>query len=78
MFNGVNSNSKHMENLIKRIGWWFDYYIVYFLYNPKKRHRYHKEMFHKYGKIYGRPLPKTKKTSPYDDLEKKRRGRSKY
>lgn len=54
-----------MKQFFLKLGWWFDYYFAYFLYNPRKRDRYHKYMKHKYG-------------GSYSDLEKYKRGRSKY
>jgi hypothetical protein len=37
---------------MKRIAWFFDFYIVYFLYNEKKLNRYHRNMINKYGNKY--------------------------
>lgn len=59
-----------MKHLLNKLGWWFDYYIAYFLYNGNKRHRYHKHMNDKY--------PDKKFGGTLKDLEKYRRGRSKY
>lgn len=36
----------------KNIEWLMDLYIVYFLYNPNKKMRYHKYMIGKYGTRY--------------------------
>lgn len=68
-----------MKRALNRIGWWFDYYIAYFLYHPTKRKRYHRYMFHKYGKLYDQRCPNChKEKSPYENLEQLRRGRSKH
>lgn len=59
-----------MKKFLSQLAWVFDYYFAYFLYNPRKRDRYHRYMKHKYGKKYS--------TGTYSDLEQYRRGRSKY
>lgn len=41
-----------MSKLIHKITWYLDYYFVYFLYNPRKRQRYHKMMLQKWGEKY--------------------------
>ncbi len=58
-----------MKQFFLRLAWVFDYYFAYFLYNPRKRDRYHKYMYKKYGRNY---------SGSFDDLEKYKRGRSKY
>ncbi len=37
---------------LKKLNWMCDYYFVYFIYNEKKRNRYHKYMKNKH-KGYG-------------------------
>lgn len=29
-----------MNKVLRKLDWWFDYYIAYFLYNGNKHHRY--------------------------------------
>ena len=58
-----------MKHLLNKLGWWFDYYFDYFLYNLNKRHLYHSYMKQKYNKDF---------SGTYEDLEKYQRGRSKY
>lgn len=41
-----------MKNVIQLILWKIDFYIIYFLYNPKKLYRYHKYMLTRWGKKY--------------------------
>ncbi len=43
-----------MTQLLNKIEKWFDIYIVYFLYNGNKTHRYYEYMRNKYGKNYER------------------------
>lgn len=31
---------KMMNKIFKKLDWWFDYYIAYFLYNGNKREKY--------------------------------------
>lgn len=38
--------------MLKKIAWFFDYYILYFMYNERKLDRYHRTMIDKYGKKY--------------------------
>lgn len=38
--------------MLKKIAWFFDYYILYFLYNERKINRYHRDMINKYGDKY--------------------------
>ena len=38
-----------MKLFIYRISWIYDYYIVYFLYNPQKINTYYKYMFDKWN-----------------------------
>jgi hypothetical protein len=59
-----------MKHLLNKLGWWFDYYFAYFLYNGNKRHRYQNHMREKY--------PNKKFENSLQDLEKYQRGRSKY
>lgn len=44
-----------MKKLIRTLQWKFDYYIGYFLYNPRNRHRYHRYMYTKYPEKYPDP-----------------------
>ena len=37
-----------MKKILTKIEWWFDYYIVWFLYNPNKRHQYFEYMTKKW------------------------------
>ncbi len=47
-----------MKNLIEKLEWWFDYYLVFFLYNPNKIDRYHQYMEEKWEVQSGRlPVP---------------------
>ncbi len=39
---------KKLSIFLKSLEWKFDYYIAYFLYNPKKVDRYHSYMKNKY------------------------------
>lgn len=36
----------------KTIEYWFDYMVGYMMTNPKKRHRYHRYMYVKWGARY--------------------------
>lgn len=38
-----------MNKILKTIEWYVDYYLTYFLYNPRKKNRYVDYMTHKYG-----------------------------
>jgi len=38
-----------MNKIIKKLDWWFDYYIAYFLYNGGKQDRYIEYMEKKWG-----------------------------
>ena len=40
---------KMMSKIFKKLEWWFDYYIVYFLYNGNKHHLYIDYMEKKWG-----------------------------
>ena len=40
-----------MKKFWKKIEYWFDYHLVYFLYNPRKINRYYEFMNKKWGKI---------------------------
>ena len=40
---------KMMNKIFKKLDWWFDYYIVYFLYNGNKHHLYIDYMEKKWG-----------------------------
>ncbi len=37
-----------MKGIIKKMDWFFDYYIAYFLYNPHKIDKYHAYMLNKW------------------------------
>ena len=41
-----------MKTLIKKIEWWFDYYVGFFVTNGNKLDRYHQFMMKKYGENY--------------------------
>jgi hypothetical protein len=41
-----------MRTFLKRINWVYDYNVVYFLYSPLHRDRYHHYMFNKWGEKY--------------------------
>lgn len=41
-----------MRNLLKKISWVIDYYLMYFMYNERKKIRYHRMMVNKWGKKY--------------------------
>jgi len=41
-----------MRAFLKRIDWVYDYNVVYFLYSPLHRDRYHHYMFKKWGEKY--------------------------
>lgn len=41
-----------MTKFLKELEWKIDYYLVIFLYNPNKTHRYHKYMTDKWGTRY--------------------------
>ena len=38
-----------INKIIKKLDWWFDYYIAYFLYNGGKHDRYIEYMEKKWG-----------------------------
>jgi len=39
-----------MKKLFKKLDWWFDYYIVWMLYNGNKIHHYNEYMKNKWHK----------------------------
>jgi hypothetical protein len=42
-----------LNKIFEKLIWIFDYYILYFMYNEKKLHRYHnymKQKYQNYGK----------------------------
>jgi len=39
-----------MKNILKKIDWWFDYYISWMFYNGNKQDRYIDYMEKKWGK----------------------------
>ena len=41
-----------MKKFLFNLRWLFDYYLIYFTYNPKKIQRYHKYMIKRYGNRY--------------------------
>ena len=44
-----------MKKLFKKLEWWFDFYVTYFLFNDKKLNQYKHYMEIKYGKEYWEP-----------------------
>ena len=50
--NNNNLNPKQMKKFLFNLRWLFDYYVIYFTYNPKKIQRYHRYMTKKYGNKY--------------------------
>ena len=42
-----------MKNLTQKLEWIFDYYVVYFLYNPHKIEAYYRYMHEKWEKVQG-------------------------
>lgn len=38
-----------MKKLLKKLEWWFDIYIAYFLYSDTKKHRYYNYINQKYN-----------------------------
>ncbi|MEI7527112.1 MAG: hypothetical protein WCJ95_22370 [Mariniphaga sp.] len=42
-----------MKNLTEKLEWIFDYYVVYFLYNPHKIERYYRYMNEKWNILPG-------------------------
>jgi len=40
-----------MKNVFRKLEWYFDFYIAYFLYNGNKRAKYNQYMEQKWGKI---------------------------
>lgn len=38
-----------MKKLLKKLEWWFDIYIAYFLYNGRKKHHYYNYINKKYN-----------------------------
>ena len=40
-----------MKNLTEKLEWIFDYYVVYFLYNPHKIERYYRYMNEKWNNL---------------------------
>jgi hypothetical protein len=38
-----------MKRILKKIEWWFDYYIAWMFYNGNKTHRYFEYMDKKWG-----------------------------
>jgi hypothetical protein len=41
-----------MKKFFKELEWRWDYYFLYFLFNPNKVHRYHEYMTKKWGERY--------------------------
>jgi hypothetical protein len=39
-----------MKKILKKLDWWFDYYIAWMFYNANKQHRYIEYMEKKWGK----------------------------
>ena len=46
----MKNQTKMINKIFKKLDWWFDYYIVYFLYNGNKRHKYDDYIRNKWGK----------------------------
>lgn len=44
-----------MKKLFKKLEWWFDFYVVYFLYNDRDLKQYKWFMEKKYGKTFWEP-----------------------
>lgn len=38
------------NKMLKKLEWWFDYYLAYFLYNGNKREKYKQYMEKKWNK----------------------------
>lgn len=38
-----------MKKVFRKLEWWFDYYLAYFLYNGNKRDKYNQYMEQKWG-----------------------------
>ena len=41
-----------MKKFLFNLRWFFDFYVIYFTYNPGKIKRYHEYMTNKYGNKY--------------------------
>lgn len=41
-----------MKKFLFNLSWLFDYFVIYFTYNPNKIQRYHRYMIKRYGKKY--------------------------
>lgn len=41
-----------MKKFLFNLRWLFDYYVIYFVHNPRKIQRYHKYMIDRYGNRY--------------------------
>jgi hypothetical protein len=41
-----------MKKFLFNLRWFFDFYVIYFTYNPSKIKRYHEYMTKKYGNKY--------------------------
>ena len=52
----VTNNRDFMKNLIEKLEWWFDYYLVFLLYNPNKIERYYQFMEEKW-EVPGERIP---------------------
>jgi hypothetical protein len=39
-----------MKKILRKLEWWFDYYIAWMLYNANKQHKYIEYMEQKWGK----------------------------
>lgn len=41
-----------MKRLLTNVNYWFDYVVGYMMTNPRKKDRYHRYMYTKWGKRY--------------------------
>ena len=48
-----------MKKLLKKLEWWFDIYIAYFLYNDRKKHHYYNYINKKYNFMGEHHVPLT-------------------
>ena len=48
-----------MKKLLKKLEWWFDIYIAYFLYNDRKKHHYYNYINQKYNFMGEHHVPLT-------------------
>lgn len=53
-----------MTHILKLLEWKIDLYVLYFMYSPHKKYRYHRYMLQKWGEKY------KSKFSTYDNQSK--------